>query len=181
VWCAKDWVGDEPFLLLLGDHLYSSSSPRSCAGQLIEAFIQNERSVVGLMPVSAERTRQFGIVTGRWKGKDSRTLDITEFVEKPPADYAREHLTVEGMPEDEFLSVFGQYVLTPSVFRHLDANIRNNVRERGEFQLTSCLDKMRVEEGFVGCRVEGERYDIGNPEAYRQTLIDYVNAKPFGG
>ena len=177
VWCAKDWVGDEPFLLLLGDHLYSSTLPESCAGQLIQAFTRNNRSVVGLKPVPAERTKQFGIVTGRWQ-KDG-CLDITAFAEKPSADYAREHLSVENVQHGQYLSVFGQYVLTPSVFRHLDENIRNNARERGEFQLTSCLDKMRSEEGFTGCDVQGERYDIGNPEAYRQALIDYVNAKPF--
>ena len=178
VWCAREWVGDEPFLLLLGDHLYSSASPKSCAAQLVEMFGRNDRSVVGLKAVPAERIRQFGIVAGRWQ-KDGRTLDITEFAEKPSVDYANEHLTVEGVAEGEFLSVFGQYVLTPSVFRHLDENIRHNARERGEFQLTSCLDKMRAEEGFVGCKVEGERYDIGNPEAYRQALMEYADARPF--
>ena len=177
VWCAKDWVGDEPFLLLLGDHLYSSASPRSCAAQLVEAFERDNRGVVGLKPVPAARTRQFGIVTGRWQ--QDGCLDITAFVEKPAADYAREHLGVEKVPEGEFLSVFGQYVLTPSVFRFLDENIRNDAREGGEFQLTSCLDKMRAEEGFTGCRVEGERYDIGNPEAYRKAVADYARVKPF--
>ena len=178
VWCAREWVGDEPFLLLLGDHLYGSASPQSCAAQLVGAFNRNDRPVVGLKPVPAARTRQFGIVAGRWQ-EDGRTLDITEFAEKPSPEYAAEHLAVEGVAEGEYLSVFGQYVLTPSVFRFIDENIRCNARERGEFQLTSCLDRMRAEEGFVGCRVEGERYDIGNPAAYRQALVDYVDAKPF--
>ena len=178
VYCARDFVGKEPFLLLLGDHLYSSTSPHSCARQLIQAFERTDRSVVGLMPVEAARTKQFGIVTGTWR-KNPKYLDISEFAEKPTADYARENLVVDGVEEDHFLSVFGQYVLKPSVFRHLEENIRNNNRERGEFQLTSCLDKMRQEEGFTGCHVDGKRYDIGNPDAYRQTLIDYTTAHPF--
>lgn len=178
VYCAREWVGEEPFLLLLGDHLYSSGSPASCARQLIAAFERSDRSVVGLMPAPADQVRHFGTVAGQWQ-EGCELLDISEFAEKPSPEYARERLRVDGLPDDQFLTVFGQYVLKPSVFRHLDENIRNNLRERGEFQLTSCLDRMRVEEGFVGCRVDGRRYDIGNPEAYRQTLADYASARPF--
>jgi len=66
-------------------------------------------------------------------------------------------------------------ILTPRIFGLLEENISNNMREKGEFQLTSCLDKLRQEEGFVGCRVKGRRFDIGQPNAYRQTVIDYPN------
>ncbi|HOC88940.1 MAG TPA: UTP--glucose-1-phosphate uridylyltransferase, partial [bacterium] len=54
--------------------------------------------------------------------------------------------------------------------------IRLNLRERGEFQLTSCLDRLRKEEGFVGYVVKGRRFDIGNPAAYRQSVIDFAGA-----
>ena len=83
---------------------------------------------------------------------------------------------VEGMEEDTFLSVFGQYVLKPVIFDYLEENIRHNVRERGEFQLTSCLDRLRQEDGFTGCVIKGRRFDIGLPESYRQAIIDYRNA-----
>ncbi len=177
VHCAHEWVGGEPFLLLLGDHLYSSETHRSCARQLIDVFDRTGRSVVGLMPVPGSEVRHFGTVGGTWQSGD-QWLDISEFAEKPTQEYARDHLRVDGLPEDVYLTVFGQYVLKPSVFDHLEENIRNNLRERGEFQLTSCLERMRVEDGFIGCRVEGRRYDIGNPEAYLRTVSDYLGAGP---
>jgi UTP--glucose-1-phosphate uridylyltransferase len=78
------------------------------------------------------------------------------------------------MPPDDYLTVFGQYILSPKIFDYLDEAITHNLRERGEFQLTSCLDKLRREEGFIGCVVQGRRFDIGVPKAYLQTLIDFA-------
>ena len=101
---------------------------------------------------------------------------MTQFAEKPSVSYAREHLRVDGMEEDVYLTVFGEYVLTPGIFAYLEENITNNVRERGEFQLTSCLDKLRQEEGFAGYVVKGRRFDIGVPDAYRQTIADFRDA-----
>ena len=73
-------------------------------------------------------------------------------------------------PEDEYLTVFGQYVIKPQIFDYLEEHIVNNVRERGEFQLTSALDRLRQEDGFLGLIVDGQRYDIGLPEYYLETL-----------
>ena len=80
------------------------------------------------------------------------------------------------MEEDNFLTVFGMYVLTPKIFDYLEENISHSLRERGEFQLTSCLDKLRKEDNFSGYVVKGRCFDIGVPEAYRQAMIDYRNA-----
>jgi UTP--glucose-1-phosphate uridylyltransferase len=102
-------------------------------------------------------------------------LSLTEFYEKPDHEYARQHLHVDGMGDNEFLTVFGQYVLSPKVFDYLEEHIRLNIRERGEFQLTSCLDRLRQEDGFTGYVVKGRRFDIGTPAAYRQSLIDFVS------
>ena len=75
-----------------------------------------------------------------------------------------------GLPEDEYLTLFGQYIIKPQIFDFLEEHIKNNVRERGEFQLTSALDRLRQEEGFHGLIVDGKRYDIGLPEHYLETL-----------
>jgi UTP--glucose-1-phosphate uridylyltransferase len=80
------------------------------------------------------------------------------------------------MGDEQFLTVFGQYVLTPQIFEFLDEHIAHNVRERGEFQLTSCLEHLRQEAGFTGCVVKGRRFDIGLPDAYRQAMIDFRTA-----
>jgi UTP--glucose-1-phosphate uridylyltransferase len=80
------------------------------------------------------------------------------------------------MGDDQFLSVFGIYVLTPRVFEYLEENIAHNIRERGEYQLTSCLDQVRQNDGFTGYVVKGRRFDIGLPDSYRQTVIDFRDA-----
>lgn len=175
VHCARDWVGDEPFLLLLGDHLYASETDVSCARQLLDLYHRVGTSVVGLKATPLADVDKFGCVGGTWAERDS-VLSITEFAEKPDPAYARKHLQVDGLDPDTFLSVFGLYVLKPSVFEYLEEHIAHNVRERGEFQLTSCLERLRQEDGFTGCVVKGKRFDIGLPEAYRQTMIQYRNA-----
>jgi UTP-glucose-1-phosphate uridylyltransferase len=166
---ARAWVGQEPFLLMLGDHLYTSDTSIGCAQQLIQTFERTNRSVVGLLPEPADQVHHFGCATGNWC-EAGHTLDITTFVEKPDAAYAREHLSLASLPNDHFLTVFGLYVLKPEIFTLLDENIRRNLRERGEFQLTSCLDQIRRNDGFIGQIVQGARYDIGNPAAYLASL-----------
>ena len=175
VYCAKAWVGNEPFLLMLGDHLYGSDEASCCARQVVEAYEQVGHSVVGLKVTPIEQLSNFGCVTGVWKEENS-LLSVTEFYEKPDPEYAMEHLHVDSMDIDQFLTVFGIYVIQPQIFEFLEQNISHNLRERGEFQLTSCLDELRKAEGFSGYVVKGRRFDIGLPEEYRQTVIDFRNA-----
>lgn len=175
VYCARDWVGNEPFLLMLGDHLYASDEANSCTKQVLEAYEQAGHSVVGLKETPIEELSNFGCVTGVWK-EEGAMLSVTEFYEKPDAEYAMEHLHVYGMETDYFLTVFGIYVIQPQIFEFLEHNIEHNLRERGEFQLTSCLDELRKADGFSGYVVKGRRFDIGVPEEYRQTVIDFRNA-----
>jgi UTP-glucose-1-phosphate uridylyltransferase/mevalonate kinase len=175
VYCAREWIGDEPFLLLLGDHLYASNTDESCARQLLNVYEQVGRSVVGVKATAGSLVHTFGCVGGIWEDPGS-VLTITEFAEKPDLAYAQEHLQIEGINAGEFLTVFGQYVLSPKIFNYLEEHIRMNVRERGEFQLTSCLDRLRQEDGFAAYVIKGRRFDIGSPEAYRQTMIDFATA-----
>ena len=174
VYCARDWVDNEPFLLMLGDHLYESYNDVSCTRQILDVYDDAGHSVVGLQVSHVDELHSFGCVTGVWKEERS-TLSVTAFYEKPDAEYARQYLHVDGMGSDDFLTVSGLYVLTPQIFDYLEENIANNLRERGEFQLTSCLDKLRKEDNFSGYIVKGQRFDIGVPEAYRQTVIDFRN------
>jgi UTP-glucose-1-phosphate uridylyltransferase/mevalonate kinase len=169
VYCAKDAIGGEPFLLMLGDHIYRSTGERSCAGQLMDAYQQHGMSILGLRRTPEAQIGNFGTVAGVWL-EDESLLNVTEFTEKPTADYARSNLRVPGLPEDEYLTVFGQYILSPRLFEFLEEHIQNNVRERGEFQLTSALDRLRREDGFLGLILDGRRYDIGLPQYYLETL-----------
>ncbi len=175
VYCAHEWVAGEPFLLMLGDHLYASETDTSCARQLLDVYERVGHSVVGLKVTPADQIRNFGCVGGVWEDPQS-VLAISEFAEKPEAEYAAEHLRIDGLDADQYLTVFGQYVLEPGVFDYLGEHITHNIRERGEFQLTSCLERLRQEHGFTGYLVKGRRFDIGLPDAYRQTLIDFRQA-----
>ncbi|HLO86500.1 MAG TPA: UTP--glucose-1-phosphate uridylyltransferase [Nostocaceae cyanobacterium] len=174
VYCAKDWVKDEPFLLMLGDHIYRSNIEKSCAKQIVDIYTQVNHSVIGLTTMPADLLHKAGCVTGTWQEFNS-LLSLTAIYEKPTVEYARQHLRVEGMAENEFLCMFGLYILTPDIFDFLAAHIQKNFRERGEFQLTSCLEKLRQAEGMAGYVVQGICFDTGLPNAYRQTIIDFSN------
>jgi UTP-glucose-1-phosphate uridylyltransferase/mevalonate kinase len=170
VYCAKEAVDGEPFLLMLGDHVYRSETDRSCAQQLVDAYNQHGLSVVGLRRTPEVMISSFGTVGGHWMEDDYTLLNITEFAEKPTVDYARNNLAVEGVPDDEYLTLFGQYIIKPQIFDYLEEHIDNNVRQKGEFQLTSALDRLRQEDGFLGLMIDGQRFDIGLPEYYLRTL-----------
>ena len=135
VFSAFEEVGNEPFLLMLGDHIYRSTGESSCARQLMDAYQKHGTSILGLRLTAEEKISNFGTVTGVWV-KDESVLNVTEFSEKPNLDYARTNLRVPGLPDNEYLTVFGQYIIKPILFEFLREHIENNVRERGEFQLT---------------------------------------------
>ncbi|HCF29907.1 MAG TPA: UTP--glucose-1-phosphate uridylyltransferase [Cyanobacteria bacterium UBA11049] len=172
VFCAKEWVKDETFLLMLGDHVYSSDIEISCTSQILDIYNQFNQSGIGLTIMTGKTIEKSGCITGSWQEQNS-ILSVTQIYEKPAIDYARQHLRVKEMAENEFLGVFGLYILTPKVFNYLEEHIKNNIREKGEFQLTSCLDRLRQEEGMTGYVVKGKCFDIGMPDVYWQTMIDF--------
>jgi UTP-glucose-1-phosphate uridylyltransferase/mevalonate kinase len=175
VYTAREAIGNEPFLLMLGDHIYRSDSQRSCAQQLIDTYNQHGTSILGLRHTPENMIANFGTATGEWLPDQGTSLmNMTEFAEKPTTDYARNNLRTRGLPEGEYLTVFGQYVIKPQIFDYLEENIEHNVRERGEFQLTSALDRLRREDGFLGLVVDGQRFDIGLPEHYLQTIASFA-------
>jgi UTP-glucose-1-phosphate uridylyltransferase/mevalonate kinase len=177
VYCAREAVGEEPFLLMLGDHLYRSHTSETCAQQLISAYNQHGVSILGLRRTAEEYLANFGVATGVWL-QQGRLLNVSEFSEKPTVDYACNNLRVPNLPDGEYLTVFGQYIIKPKLFEYIEENIQNNVRERGEFQLTSALDRLRREDGFLGLAIDGQRFDIGLPEYYLETLRAFSKPNP---
>ncbi len=168
VHCARDAIGDEPFLLMLGDHLYQSENAKSCTSQLLEAYAQHGQSVLGLRRVPESEVVYYGTATGSWLA-GNRLLQVSQFIEKPSLEVARDNLRVAGVPEGEYLAFFGQYVVKPRLFDFLGEQIARGLREQGEFQLTSALERLRQEDGFLGLVMEGQCYDIGLPESYLRT------------
>ncbi|PPS43288.1 UTP--glucose-1-phosphate uridylyltransferase [Chroococcidiopsis sp. TS-821] len=171
VFCAKEWVNNEPFLLMLGDHIYASDTEQSCTAQVLNIYNQVNQSTIGLTTMPAEMIHKAGCVAGNWQQES--ILNLTQVYEKPSIEYARQHLRVEGVTEDEFLCIFGLYALSPKLFDFLEENIKNNRRDRGEFQLTSALESLRQAEGMIGYVVQGRCFDTGMPGVYLQTMIDF--------
>ena len=183
VLCAKSALqkggASEPFVLMLGDHLYRSSHERgtSCLSQLLEGF--QGRSLMGLRRTSEEFIHAFGCVAGRWEVKRDapsyKRITISTVVEKPTKGYARANLATPGLKAGEYLTAFGLYVITESsLFTYLEEmeQVRETVGPTaGPLQLTPALDKIRQEVGLDGLLIDGERYDIGGePHTYLTTL-----------
>ena len=166
---VRKWVGAEPFLLILGDHLFVSEGKRRCATQLLERYHEVEANLIGIQETPESDIGRFGTVGGEWmpvvaEGKPD-LITITRFKEKPDTEYAREHLVVEGMAPATYLTVFGLYVLSPGVLDELER--RSAVQGRkGEVQLTDALEDMRSREPFLGLVIKGSKIDIGIPRGY---------------
>jgi len=171
VLCAREWVADEPFLLMLGDHVYRTDTDTPCAAQVISAYEAAGGHVVGLARTPPEEVSGFGAAAGTWVERD-HLLAVAEFAEKPSLDYAEANLRVEGI-EDGFLTLFGLYALGPAIFEHLQHLCDHNLRQGGEFQLTDALALLRKHEQCFGCVVRGRRFDTGRPAHYLKTLAAF--------
>jgi UTP-glucose-1-phosphate uridylyltransferase/mevalonate kinase len=178
VYQAAQLAHGEPVLLMLGDTLYQSNSNKPCALQLIEAFERTNTLTLGLYPVNVNEVSHFGIMTGVWEDKKNTVLNVTALVEKPKSGYAEEFLGVrDSEGQKEYCSVFGQYILTPEVFSQLETDIAEadaNQERKGEIELTAALDKVRQRSGMYGIRLNGERFDMGNPAALVNTVATFA-------
>ncbi|MBR8829571.1 MAG: UTP--glucose-1-phosphate uridylyltransferase [Chroococcopsis gigantea SAG 12.99] len=177
VYCARNWVNDQPFLLTLGDHIYLSHTGLSCAKQLVEIYKEYQTGVIALTIMAEEIIHKAGIVTGDWLSPDS-VINITKLSEKPDLNYARSHLQLPEIAHRNYLGVFGLYILDSYIFDYLEMDIINGQRYRGEFQLTTCLDRSLAGHPLIGYRVRGQYFDTGMPEFYRQTLWDFLLTQP---
>ncbi|MEB3885018.1 UTP--glucose-1-phosphate uridylyltransferase [Lyngbya sp. CCY1209] len=173
VFCAAQWVNEEPFLLLLGDHVYASDLKVNCARQLMEVYEEVQQNIIGLRMTPGDRIRHYGCVAGKPVEETENLFDLTQIYEKPTLDYARTNLRVRGLDWDRFLTVFGLYILDPKIFNLLADNIRHDVREKGEYQLTSCLETLREQDEMKGYIIRGRSFDTGLPETYFQTLVEF--------
>ena len=174
VYQCREFTEGEPVLLLLGDMIYHSNQDKNCMEQMIDSYEKTGLSTVSMHTVPKEDVVHYGIMTGQWENKEQTILKISQMSEKPTVDYAKEFLSVKTKNNNEnYYAVFGQYILTNEVFAELEANIKNNKLERGEFQLTSALDQVREKHGLMGFVVDGTSYDIGLPEQYIKTVENF--------
>lgn len=176
VWLAKRFTDGEPALLLLGDFLYRSNTAVNCCKQVIDAYKECGGALVSITEIPLSRVVHYGIVHGCWNNKEETILKADRMVEKPTDDYAEEYLGIDNARgERKYYATFGQYVLTPEVFDELERQIKvvGKPSEGKEFGLTSALDTIRENNGLFGFVPDGESFDIGLPDAYRETMWRY--------
>jgi len=174
VYQCRSFAGDEPVVLMLGDMIYESDIKENCTKQLIQAYEQCGHAMVTIQQINLDDVVHYGIVKGRWEDEAERLMIVENIHEKPDRDYASEYLcSTTRRKEKLYYAVFGQYILTEDIFNELGANIANNKKTLGEFQLTDALDAVREKFKMFGFVPAGKSYDIGLPQAYRDTMIKF--------
>lgn len=156
VWCARNFIGDEPFAVLLGDDIVEADTP--CTRQLIEQYEHTQRSVIGVQAVHPDQTDRYGIVdAGETMG---RLYQVNRFVEKPPKGQAPSNL-----------AIMGRYVLTPEIFEYLG---QQEIGAGGEIQLTDAIQKLNMDQGVFAYDFRGKRYDVGERLGFIMTTVDFA-------
>ena len=160
IWCARAFIGDDPFAILLPDDLVLSEKP--CLAQLAEAYYQTGGNIVAVVEVPPEQTDRYGILK---VGKDDgRLVEVTGLVEKPAPKDAPSNL-----------SIIGRYILMPEVIKYLA------MQERGagnEVQLTDGMARLIGEQPFHGLRYEGRRFDCGDKAGFLEAQIAFALKRP---
>ncbi len=159
VWCARDFVADEPFAVLLADDLVMADTP--CLKQLIDIHAETDGSVVAVMDVPSEHTDRYGILD--IESDDGRLASVKGLVEKPAPAVA-----------PSTLSIIGRYVLRPEVFDHLN---KQEEGAGGEIQLTDAMATMIGDSPFHGLRFEGRRFDCGDKVGFLEANIAFALAR----
>ena len=160
IWCARAFIGNEPFAILLPDDLMLCDVP--CTKQMVEAYNETGGNVVAIETVPKEHVSRYGVIApGATTG---RLVEVTGLVEKPPVEKAPSNLTV-----------IGRYILMPEVLEHLS---RMEKGAGGEIQLTDSMAKLIGQQPFHGVLYEGKRFDCGDKAGYLEAQIAFALARP---
>ncbi|MFZ5968933.1 MAG: UTP--glucose-1-phosphate uridylyltransferase GalU [Bacillota bacterium] len=154
--CAKSFIGNEPFAVLLGDDIVDASMP--CLKQLINVYNEYKTTVLGVQTVPDEDVSKYGIVNG--KHIENGVYKVKDLVEKPSLDKAPSNV-----------AILGRYIITPEIFSILD-NLEPGAG--GEIQLTDGLKELSKQQAMYAYHFEGKRYDVGNKLGFLQATIEFA-------
>ncbi|EGT3616985.1 UTP--glucose-1-phosphate uridylyltransferase GalU [Clostridium perfringens] len=155
--CAKTFVGDEPFAILLGDDVvYNEEKP--CLKQLIDCYNEYRTSVLGVQTVPESHVSKYGIVDG--KHIEGNVYKVKGLVEKP---------AVEDAPSN--VAILGRYIVTPRIFEILE---NTKPGKGGEIQLTDALLELMSEEAMYAYDFDGRRYDVGDKLGFLEATVEYA-------
>lgn len=168
VQCGRAFVGDEAFLLLLGDHLYVSDDPeRPCVRQLVEVAERENCAVSAVHALREQFIGYYGTLAGERLPKSDGLHRIRRILEKPSLSRAELELHTPGLRTGHYLCFFGMHALTPRVF----ALLERAQQDDQELPLTPSLDELAREETYLALEVRGMRYDIGTRFGLLRTQI----------
>lgn len=174
VWCARSFVGNEPFLLMISDHLYISGEARRCARQVLDLAEQNGCSVAAVQATREHLIHRFGTVAGKRLGGQASVFHIDTIIEKPTPSLAEQRLHVPGLRVGHYLCFFGMHVLTPTLFAILDEHIQQRQPERGRIELTPALQELAERERYLAIQATGRRYDIGSKYGLLEAQVAFA-------
>ncbi len=160
VHCAKDFAGNAPFLLLVGDHLYVSGTQRRCSQQLVEIARAENCAVSGVQATHESKLPYYGAVGGKLVPASQRLYEIDDVIEKPTPTEAEQRIIVPGLRAGHYLCFFGMHVLTPTVMDLLGDAVQR-AGAAGGVSLTPALRQLTARERYLACEIEGHRYDVG--------------------
>lgn len=162
--CARDFIGNEPFAVLLGDDIIDSERP--CLGQLLDVYRKYRGCVLALEQVPRESISSYGCVAANHIS--DQVYEVTDLVEKPKP---------EDAPSD--LAIIGRYILTPEIFPIL---AEQEPGKGGEIQLTDAILTLSAEEAIYGCKFSGQRHDCGDKLGFLKATVDMALKRPeFNG
>ncbi|MCL5289854.1 MAG: UTP--glucose-1-phosphate uridylyltransferase GalU [Firmicutes bacterium] len=160
VYCARKFIGNEPFAVLLGDDVIRSKVP--CLKQMMNLYEEVRYTVLGLQEVPQEHVNRYGIVEAATEREG--VCRVYDLVEKPPVEQAPSRL-----------AVMGRYILSPRIFKILATT---QPGAGGEIQLTDALRKLVQAEAIFGCMFEGKRYDVGDKLGYLKATVEFALERP---
>lgn len=157
IWSASAFTGGQPFLLLVGDHLYLSREKRGCARQLVEVAAAEACAVSAVQATHESKLPYYGVAGGRLAENRTGLYLVSEVLEKPTPTVAEQRLIVPGLRAGHYLCFFGMHVLTPAVMDMLGADLAAG-RPAG---LSQTLARLAENERYLACELQGRRFDIG--------------------
>lgn len=156
IWCARKFVGDEPFAVLLGDDIVQADVP--CLKQMIDVYEHYKSSIVGVQPVPWENVSRYGVVAGLLLNE--RIIRVEQLVEKPHRERAPSNW-----------AIMGRYVLKPRIFDLLE---KQEAGVNDEIQLTDAIEQLSKEESVLAYHFKGRRHDVGEKLGFITTNLDYA-------
>ncbi|WP_294744798.1 UTP--glucose-1-phosphate uridylyltransferase GalU [uncultured Exiguobacterium sp.] len=160
IWTARQFIGDEPFAVLLGDDIVESETP--AIRQLMDAYEETGQSVIGVQEVEPKETHRYGIIDPL--DKEGRLYPVRRFVEKPEPGTAPSNL-----------AIMGRYVLTSDIFDYLE---NQSEGAGGEIQLTDAIERLNADQAVYAFDFEGNRHDVGEKLGFVKTTIEYAMKDP---